>query len=758
MRLVWLALLTCVHLLAWPSMVRAQTPDGLKPLGLLPGAFALNPVDITVRAGRVILARKPDTMVQLLRNFNLCADADRTAQRLRNEGLRTVTIGQAQSVRAMRAGTCQIYVTRSFDFSVLNRDPDDPDAGGAGRDDVGQTNEGRGNGDDVIPPQVRDRTPPKVTPLETRVRTTDRNTEVRVRVVDEQSPVSSVRLRLWDNRSVTMTLERGTTYVARIELPENYAEKIVVVEAKSRAPELGVSRISVARQPHCGPPQEVKSDLVKSVQSNLQCIGLKPGPIDGQQGQNTCRAIRGFLGNEITEFNSGKIGWSDLNQRLVPACRLAQPISLVFDSPVTRDAPGTTVEIDLNPAGAAAEIRVTPEGASGETRQWNGTSERYNLPMPRPGQQQRYTVDVIDEAKTLRDRKQLVLARPNAVLRISPPGPLVLDAQAIRVTAFVDVGADVIGRIEAQGADMPPQTEGYNSSGVDFDLPMPAPATARIVTFVAMDKQGQPLARAALTLERPGPVLPPPAAQVTAPLQPVPGRPALSGIINVALDVPPVRQPVPPRPDTPAAEKPTAVDTSTPSQVPVLPVELRVLAVGGAVTADEEVVLQIAVENPGDTRRITLTDQTTGLVLLDRLYDAQVLEETIRMPEPGQSAVIAVSARNASGRALAGSQIALARSVAPVITIPFWVWLAGISVFLAGGLLGLRFRKSAGNEGPDAPIRPPALVKPKVTVMRDDSPSLTLPDGDMPAVIFWVERPANPAVEIDMDPSKEDNE
>ena len=758
MKLVWLAFLMCVQLLAAPSMVRSQTPDGLRPLRALPGAFALSPSDITLQAGLVILATKPDTMAQLLRSFNLCADADRTAQRLRSAGLRIVEVGQTQSLRAIRAGTCQIYVTRNFDFSVLNRDPDDADRGGSSGDDVGRTDGGQGNGDDATPPEVRDRTPPQITPLETRVRTTDRYTMIRVRVVDEQSPVSYVGLRLWDDRSVEMSQEQGTTYVARIELPENYAEEIVVVEAKSSAPELGVSRISVARQPHCGLPQEVNSDLVKAVQSNLKCIGLEPGVIDGQQGQNTCRAIRGFLKDEISDFNSGRIGWSDLDRRLVPACRLAQPISLVFDSPITRDVPRINVEIDLNPVGAAAAIRVTPEGAAGVTRLWEGTSQQHSLTMPRLGQKQRYTVDVFDEAKSLRDRKQLILSRPNAVLRISPTGPVVLDAQAIRVKAFVDVGADVVDRIEAQGADMPPQAIGFSNDGVDFELLMPAPATSRIVTFVAMDKRGQPLARAALTLERPAPVLPPPDVQGTAPVQPAPVSPASFGIINVSLDLPPGRQPVPLRPDTPDAEKPIAVDTTTAPQTPVPPVALRVLAVGGAVTADDEVVLQITVENPGDTRRVTLTDQATGLVLLDRLYDARILEETIRMPAPGQSAVIAVSARDASGRALAGSQIALARSVAPVAKIPFWVWLAGISVFLAGGLFGLRFRKSPDSEVSQTPTGRPALVKPNITVVHDDSPSITLPKGDMPAVIFRVEKPGNPTVEIDMHPSMEENE
>ena len=750
MRWLGYAALFWVQFVLWPMAGLAQTPQGMQRLALLPGAYALNASQITLQATIIAAATKPETLADLMRNFTLCADAEGTARRLRAARLRVVGVGQGQSYELMRAGRCQVYVTRRLDFGQLNQNPDQPGGGENPRP-------GGNGGDEFNPPQeVIDRTAPSIQPLQNPLRNYDRRVWVQARVEDKESAIEYVRLRLWNDRVVTMQkTDQRNVFAARIELPENYKEEIVVIESESKADKVARVRLQVARIPYCGLPQAVDPGLVRSVQTGLECVGYSPQGIDGFQGKNTCKAIERYLVGEMDAFNAGKISWQNLNARLKPDCENAKPVRLAFESPIEADANDVTAVIGLAEAGAAKLIELTPYGGAPQRRDWFGTPVSFSLEMPQPGQERTYTVTAYDVTGRVRDSQKLVLRRPEIVLRMTPDGIVDRNSETVSITAQLITGASAAGRIRASGEDIATQYKQLEADRATFTLPMPSPGNERKVTVAVLGRDGNwVMASRWLLLRRPEPELRQPDLPSGEPRQPRPGE-----ADPLALDqretVPPGRTPLPPQADQPDGESvPVAENTTPPVEAPK-PILLSVEAVGGPITEEDRIILRIAVQNPGETKRIILTDQASGQVLIERNYVGPLVEEVVRMPGPGQSMVINVAARDGGNRALAGSQIAVARALAPAAPVfPLWGWILGLGVFVMGGLLGFRVRRVPTEEvatGTSAA----AAVKPNVTVKADESPGVWLPSGALPAVVFWVDDTGPVTVEIEIEEPEE---
>lgn len=721
MRRYWCAALVCAQLFALPWIGQAQ--NGMQAVPVLKGVFVRNSAMVQrITAGIALGVAQQKTYQEILRSIRICADSNDTANRLEARGLQVAAAGLRLSWQAMNEGRCQVYITDDFNFALFgnqDREPLDP----------------------------VDRTAPVVTPLETRYRSQKKAVQVQVRVEDKESRIASVTIDTpWSNpRRQKMDPVGSDIYQAWVTLPDNYKEGLAVIEARSSAEKPGVTRVSVARVPYCGQPDGVGKDLVRSVQRRLECVGHATGGVDGDQGPKTCAAIGKYLGNEMRFFDAGRLSWRDLDQRLERDCALAQPIELAFSSPVTRDQDSVRVQIDLKNGASAQAITLTRQSGQAISRPWQGVPEPFQLSMPQPGAEDIYYVDVFDKTGKLRDRETLVLQRPRAVLQIEPSGRVERDTDRTFAVARVTVGASAVAQIEAR-VDGQILREPYAAIGTGFDLQMPRPGGSAQVMFVALNKQGAPLARAALVLERPAPELPAPDAQTTAPDQPQASTTDPAGP-KPAPTTEPARVPLTQSTEIAGKGRLPVVDGETPPPVPPVPVLVIVEAKGGPITDADQIVLRIAVQNPGDTRTIVLTDQASGAVLGTHAYTGPVLEAPVPMPDAGGSLVVTVAAQDAGNTPLAGSQIALARTITPATSVPIWYWIAGLGVFLLGGVLGLGVRGSGASAAQSAA----PVVTPRIHVKTDLDPVLTLPAGDLPALVFRVDNHGPVVVDIKME-------
>ncbi len=749
MQAVIRAILCCCAALILPFNAKAQNLDGLKRL--VPGIYVLDRQSTVAQLTILLLSSRSEEA--FLKRLRTCADRNSTALALKDAGISVASVGEAP-LRFMQANRCQIFVTRQFDFSAL---PGQQRRPSNNTDDVGRANPrpqapetGPARPAEPAPTRPRDTTPPVITLADTNLRTKSRTGVVTARVVDPESPIRSVELRRANGQSQKMVRRSRATYSVEITLPEAFKSETVMVVANSDAPREARQRLSVARIPHCGPPIVVSRDLVESVQRNLICAGENPGNPDGLLGVRTCEGISDYLGDAYKTFNAGGLSWDRLNRRLAQTCAFSQPINLAFETPFVRDEDRVTVEIALSRYKDAARIVLSDEQGRGEARQNINGPERFTLIMPPPDREARYQVEVYDTQGKPRDKRTLVLRRPAPVLRVTPNGPINEDLAVVDVSAVMDVGASLTAFIEAQVAGVTRQSQRYDRGGTVLSVQMPKPGQEEVVTLMALTRAGKPLTRTQIVLKRPLPALPQPFAADKAPLFPDSLRAGATGKLDVLDRLTPIRVAQPGPLAAGQADQQPRADQTTPPPEPVL---LTLEAVGGAVSSDAEVLLRIAIDNPGPTRRVVLLDQQSGTVLLDKVYTGDVVEDFVQMPNPGQSLVVTAHARNNEGTSLAMSQIALARMVAPAM--PAWMWpAAGMATLLASGLLYFVRRKP-----PSAvPAQPPAaaLVKPTVTVHPDETPQLKLPQGDLPAVIFWVDTSVPPSTSIHFPTEPED--
>ncbi len=464
----------------------SDAPRGAEPI---PGYSGLYVADATrFIAGAVLFVRLTQTkdVREFLGKVKTCVASREVFTRLRSEGLNSALIRFSEAATALRSGACDVFVARNFDFAQLDR---------------------RFDSDDV---NRDDSTRPNISPPSQTIAGQGRTATVRAGISDPESGIRSVFFVHQDNKRIRMSAPQGSsTYTATVNLPRDFAEQSATIVATNSAGLSARARVTLRLMPWCGPRVAVSNALVKDVQENLACVGNSPGGSDGALGPNTCTAIGGYLRNRMESFNAGGIRWTALRDELERACIAVQPVRLDVPGAVEVDSPRANVRIGLRQAGSTSSIQVNGPGIGNEIQTWRGRPLFFDLPMPPPGQTAAYRVQALGPEGNPRDTATLRLIRPPVAINVRPSGSLLVDQPTVDFTVTIPSSASAVSRIEARRSGANTVSQIFNGGSEVLSLSSPNPGASDIVTFVAVDRSGLPLAEQAVTLTRPEPIVPP---------------------------------------------------------------------------------------------------------------------------------------------------------------------------------------------------------------------------------------------------------
>lgn len=584
---------------AFAQNVRAA-PPGVEPIPDYPGLYVADANRFMAEAFFVIMLSRPRTVRDFLSNVRTCSSRRAIAARLREEGLNTIVVPDAEVFEALRRGVCTIYVGSDFNFAQLDRrltpdgrPPDDvrpPPGDVQDRDDDVNRDEER----------ARDRTPPEIAPLQQVFEGQGRTVLVRARITDNESRIRSAFVGIAGGGQVQMSAPQGSSvYSATVSLPRDFDDRTAFIVATNTVGLSSRAVVTLRLLPWCGPREAVGRDLVRDVQDGLSCIGLSPGASDGALGPNTCRAIAGYLRGRMDAFNAGRLGWIALREEIERECLAAQPVVLDVPGPIARDAERTSVRIGLRQPGLTEAIRLTGPRLAPQIRAWRGQPLVFDLPMPPPGQEATFRVQALGPEGVTLASEALRLIRSPVELSVRPSGTVTVDDPVAAFTVTIPVGASAVARIEAQWPGGGPVVQPFGGGSTTLSVPSPRPGASQRVTFVAMDRNGTPLARQAVTMSRPEP--------------PPPPQLSIESLDGEFVDAPSVR-------------------------------------------------LRVSLENPGAAQRLVLRGGPTMREVADRSVGNGLWEIAQAMPPPGQFIFFAAQAVDRTGRVVVEDRLRIERA------------------------------------------------------------------------------------------------
>lgn len=593
-------------LLSASGQVLAQqsrsVPPGVEPIPGYPGLYVADAKRFMAGSFVVVMLTRPRDVRGFLSQVKSCASQQDLAARLQREGLSTFVVPFREVSAALRTGACTVYIGANFDFAQLNR-PLNPD--------------GRRPDDDSPPPQddaapdddvAIDRTPPDIAPLEQVFSGQGDTVAVSARITDRESGIRAAYVVMPDGGQVQMAVrQEPSIYSTTVNLPRNYEDQTVFILATNAAKLTTRVPVTLRLIPWCGPREVVGRTLVRDVQDKLSCVGLSPGASDGTLGPNTCRAIEGYLRDRTDRFNSGRISWAALRDELDRACYAAQPVELDVPGRIEVDGPRTTVRIGLHQPGLTETIRLTGPGIGTQTQTWRGQPLFFDLPMPPLGRDATLRVEALGPDGDALDRATLQLVRPSAILTVRPSGRVTTDDPRVDFTATMPRGASAIARIEARRPDAAPIVEPFASGSAILSVPSPEPGSSQTVTFIALDRLGNPLARQTVTVDR--------------------------------------------------------------SQA-VVPLRLTINSPDGKVVDASTVRLQVLLENPGAAAELVLRVGPEMSELMGRPVGNGIWYSSQAMPPPGQDIVFLAQAVDRNGRVLAEESVRVERAPVQLQTQP----------------------------------------------------------------------------------------
>ncbi|WP_158269997.1 hypothetical protein [Litoreibacter ponti] len=446
---------------------------------------------------------RPRDVREFLTRLKTCASDRPLAFRLRQEGIRTAIISFSEVVPALRSGSCDVFVGTNFRLAQLDR----------------RLNSDNGPSDDVPPRQpddapddddvVVDRTPPQITPVQQVFEGKGRSIRVNARITDTQSRIREAFVVIAGGGRVRMSASQGSSdYSAAVELPRDFNDRVVAIVATDAANNSARSRVTLRLVPWCGPRTVVSRALVQDVQENLACVGISPGGADGALGPRTCEAIGGFLKDRMDSFDAGRIRWDTLQQDLRRACLAAQPVQLEVPDRIEIDRAQTTVAVGLRQPGLTQSIRIAGPAVGTQTRPWRGQPVIFDMPMPSPGQDAAYRVQALGAEGNALDTATLRLIRPPALISVQPSGSVTATGARTDFAVSMTRGASAVARIEARQPGASPVGQVYAGGSLILSLQSPAPGASQQVSFVALDRSGNALARQSVTFNGPEPVVP----------------------------------------------------------------------------------------------------------------------------------------------------------------------------------------------------------------------------------------------------------
>ncbi|MEL6617803.1 MAG: hypothetical protein AAFP16_02935 [Pseudomonadota bacterium] len=668
--------------------------QGVEPIPGYTGLYVADANRFMAGAFLFVMLTQPRDVRAFLRQVKTCASDRVLVSRLRRERVNTSILSTEEVFTALRSGACDIYIGGNFDLAQLDKRLDG---------DTGPSDDTRSDpGDDVTPDDdvVADRTPPQIAPVRPIFEGQGRRTTVRARITDDQSAIREAFVQLPGGQRVRMNAAQGSPlYAATVDLPRDFDDLTAFVVATNTANLSARAAVTLRLLQWCGPREVVTGNIVRQVQDGLTCVGFSPGASDGALGPNTCRAIAGYLGGRMDQFNAGRLRWIGLRDELDRACQAAQPVALDVPPRIEVDAPRTRVAIGLSQPGLTASIRVTGPGIGPQAQPWRGQPVLFDLPMPPPGQEAAFAVEAIGPEGTALDRDTLRLIRPPVVLNVRPAGSITVDGPGTDFTATLPGGASAVTRIEARGAGTAPISQPISGGTATLYVPAPGPGDTQRVTFTALDRSGNALARQTVTMTRPAPVLPPrltlqspdgpvvdaasarlrlvlenPGATAELVLRSGPdmavlaGRPVGNGIWDTTQALPPPGREMVLRAQ--AMDRTGRVLVEDELRIRRAPVALEisptgrfeadtdsVITVASVTSGADWITSVIARENDGSANAVTLAQS--------RLADGRARLQ-VSMPEPGQSLPVVIAAMGRDGEAHATQTITLVRPAAPV--------------------------------------------------------------------------------------------